>query len=114
MVYTLLMYIGHASSWLRYINDVLMIWEGSRTEFTKILEEPDNNTRNIHLTYTMVPHEISSLDLSVRLEMGKLITKTYRKVTASNTFLRGQPPYKTTYLGDPRGTIPHDSGELFH
>lgn len=46
------------------------------------MDELGQNTQNIHFTYVIDPHEISFLDLSIRLEKGKLLTKT-----AANTLL---------------------------
>lgn len=82
------MYLGHVCTWLRYIDDILMIWEVSRAKLMEFMEELGNNTHNIHLTYVVDSHEISFLDLYIRLEGGKLVTETYRKETAAS---RGQP-----------------------
>lgn len=81
------MYLGHACTWLMYINDILLIWAGSHMELTQFMDELSHNSWNIRLTFTVDPTEIPFLDLSIRLEKGKLLTKTYRKTTAANTLL---------------------------
>lgn len=44
VVYASTMYLGHARTWLRYINNVLVIWEGSRADLTAFMEELGHNT----------------------------------------------------------------------
>lgn len=51
------------------------------------MDELGNNTQNIRLTYCADPHEISFLDLFIRIENKKLTTKTLRKKTAAKTLL---------------------------
>lgn len=65
-----------------------MVWSGTHSELVEFMEELGNNTRNIHLTYVADPHEMSFLDLSIRVECGKLVTKTFWKETAANTLLQ--------------------------
>lgn len=39
VVYGSPMYLGHARTWLRYINDILMIWESSTTELKAFMDK---------------------------------------------------------------------------
>lgn len=59
------MYLSHAHAWLRYIDDVFMVWTGTQEELISFMEELNNNTRNIHLTYVVVC-EIPFRDLQNR------------------------------------------------
>lgn len=103
-VYASSMYLGHACCWLRYIDDVLMVWAGTSDELEVFMAELENNTRNIHLTYTADPHQLSFLDLSIRLEGGRLITSTFRKETAANTLLQADSHHpKSLIRGIPVG-----------
>lgn len=58
MVYGSSMYLGLARTWLRYIDNILMVWAGSTTELIAFMDELDHNSRNIHLTFVADPHEI--------------------------------------------------------
>lgn len=45
------MYLGHCRLWLRYIDDVLIIWRGTVEEIMDFLSQLNINDRNIKLTY---------------------------------------------------------------
>lgn len=75
-------------AWLMYIDDVLMVWAGTRSEQVDFMGELGNNTRNLRLTFVVDPHEILFLDLSIKLVNIRLTTKTFRKETAANTLLQ--------------------------
>lgn len=54
-VYTLSMYQSHAHLWLWYIDDVLMVWTGTRQELVDFMDILGHITRNICLTYVADP-----------------------------------------------------------
>lgn len=47
-------------TWLRYIDDILMIWEGSTTELKAFMDELSLKPRNIPLTFVVDPHSLIS------------------------------------------------------
>ncbi|XP_068114979.1 uncharacterized protein [Hyperolius riggenbachi] len=103
-VYTLPDFDVHVKVWLRFIDDVLVVWRGSEEELERFFDRLNVNERNIHLTYTYSPTSISFLDLSVVKDGGALRTTTYRKPTAGNTLLHAtshHPPH--LIRGIPRG-----------
>lgn len=57
-VYALTLYCGHAHIWLQYIDDVLMVWTGTRQELSEFMDELGQNTPNIRLTYVADPCKI--------------------------------------------------------
>lgn len=86
-VYTTPLYRSHVKTWLRYIDDVLVIWRGSLDELHQFMNELNNNDRNIRLTYQFDQKRLSFLDLQITLDEGQLNTSTFRKETAANTLL---------------------------
>lgn len=77
----------HMKLWLRYIDDVLLLWQGSTEPLECFLLELNKNTHNIHLTFTYDLNQISLLDLLIRINGDRLTTKTFRKATSGNTLL---------------------------
>lgn len=57
-VYGSPMYLSHAHTWLRYIDDILMVWDGSIAELMAFMDELCHNSMNIHLTFVADSHEI--------------------------------------------------------
>lgn len=82
------MYLGHVHTWLRYIEDVFMVWRGNLKDLRLFIDHLNQNKRNIHLTCTCDQIEISFLVLWITVEEGQLHTRTFRKETAANTLLR--------------------------
>lgn len=86
-VYPLPMYHSHAHTWLRYIDDVLMIWTGTVTDLHTFMTQLNINQRNIRLTYNFDRTSLPFLDLLITLQDGHLFTRTFRKETSANTLL---------------------------
>lgn len=84
-VYPSPMYRDHVLTWLRYIDDLLMLWKGTLDSLHKFMRELNMNERNIRLTYNFHKKKLSFLDLQITLEKGQLSTCTFRKETADNT-----------------------------
>lgn len=72
---------------LRYIDHVLMVWQGSIEDLHTFIGQLNRNERSIHLTYTFDQTGISFLDLWITVEEGQLHTHTFRKETVANTLL---------------------------
>lgn len=88
LVFTLPMYMSHVHTWLRYIDDVMMVWRGDVTSLETCKSELNCNDRNIKLTFTHDKEYIAFLDLKISVGEQTLTTKTFRKDTAANTLLR--------------------------
>ncbi|XP_078541431.1 uncharacterized protein LOC144826808 [Lissotriton helveticus] len=73
--------------WLRYIDDLLFVWDGTEDEVVKFIETLNVNNSNIHFTSTHSKSSIVFLDVEVFVHAGKLQTRLHRKPTAGNTLL---------------------------
>lgn len=49
------------SQWLRYINNILVVWKGEEKQLIELLLLLNNNARNIRLTYVIDLNTISSI-----------------------------------------------------
>lgn len=94
----------HLCFWLRYIDDTLMLWEGTQDGLSQFLDELNQNSRNIRLTFVADTQEISFLDLLIHLEKGNPSTQTFRKSMEANTLLQADSHYpKSLIRGIPVG-----------
>lgn len=104
VVYCSESYLDHAKLWLRFIDDVLLLWQGSVESLEGFLSELNENSRNIRLTFTYDLNEISFLDLLIRIDGDHLSTKTFLKATAANTLLEATSHHpKSLVRGIPTG-----------
>lgn len=88
LVYISPMYLSHIHTWLRYIDDVFVIWRGDEGTLKEFMETLNVNDRNIKLTYVFDCERISFLDLSNGIRDLGLSTHTFRKKTSANTLLK--------------------------
>lgn len=87
IVYVSSLYLSCSLMWLRYIDNVLMIWGGSQQELMAFIDELNQNNRNIKLTFSYHLEKLSFLDLTIQIKENTIATKTFRKETADNTLL---------------------------
>ena len=73
--------------WKRYIDDVLVIWEGDTTSLEEFFFKLNSNTRGISLQYDISTSHIHFLDLNIYVKEDKLITNTFFKETDRNAFI---------------------------
>uniref|UniRef100_A0A8C5R1Q4 Reverse transcriptase domain-containing protein n=1 Tax=Leptobrachium leishanense TaxID=445787 RepID=A0A8C5R1Q4_9ANUR len=74
--------------WKRYIDDIFILWRGSRDTFVNFVERLNNNQLNLKFTYEIQEHTLNFLDFSVsRLPDGHVATTLFRKETATNNLL---------------------------
>ncbi|CAJ0958160.1 unnamed protein product [Ranitomeya imitator] len=74
--------------WFRYIDDVLMIWNGGETSLSKFMQELNHNTFNLKFTYSWHKTKIDFLDITVCVaEDGSIETDLFRKETSVNSLL---------------------------
>ncbi|XP_078502568.1 uncharacterized protein LOC144758683 [Lissotriton helveticus] len=92
------MYRSLVKLWLRYIDDLFIIWEGTQSEAESFVVGLNNNDQNIKLEGHMDTQSMVFLDLHVKVSEKKLVTSLYRKETAGNTLLHAES-------GHPRALI---------
>ena len=73
--------------WLRYIDDIFMIWDHGRDELTEFINHLNSSNENIKFTSEISDHELNFLDVTVCVSDNKLTTDLYTKPTDRNTYL---------------------------
>ncbi|XP_041424932.1 uncharacterized protein LOC121395445 [Xenopus laevis] len=77
----------HCIKWLRYIDDVFIIWEGPRLSLEQFHREINSACSHIKFTVHIDPQEIAFLDTRVYVGDSKLHTDLFTKETDKNTLL---------------------------
>lgn len=70
--------------WARYIDDILLLWDGSETDLSDYMHFLNTNNRGIHLSYEASQEKIHFLDLTVSVSGDSFVTSTYFKPTDRN------------------------------
>ena len=92
-------FIHFVSSWFRYIDDVLMIWEGSIEELNSFMSIMNQNDLNLKFTVTSSDIQIAFLDVTViKNSDGSLSTGLFRKPTAGNTVLHATSAHPASLI----------------
>lgn len=73
--------------WARYIDNVLLLWDGSEAELVCFKAFLNENDRGIKLSFETSEVEINFLDLKIKVQDSKLVTSTYFKATDKNSFI---------------------------
>ena len=72
--------------YLRYIDDIFIIWTGTRQQFTDFIKKLNRKHPSIKLEYHVSNKAVDFLDTTVYTdENNKLQTKLYRKPTFTST-----------------------------
>lgn len=98
VIYSSPLYLGHSKLWLRYIDDIFMIWGGTPHQLNTFMQELNINDRNLRFTYTYHPNTISFLDLDISIQADRLVTKIFCKKTAANTLLQASSHHPQTLI----------------
>ena len=80
-------YSKKPSLWLRYIDDVFLLWTHGPEEFQNFVHHCNNFHHSIKFTAETSSHEIPFLDVMVSIKDGSLYTDLYSKPTDSHQFL---------------------------
>jgi len=81
-------YTPKPTIWLRYIDDIFLIWEHGQTQLDQFLEHLNGCHPTIKFTSDISTKEINFLDTTVRLDRDrKLYTTLYCKPTDSHNYL---------------------------
>ncbi|OCT70725.1 hypothetical protein XELAEV_18037650mg [Xenopus laevis] len=91
--------------WLRYIDDVLLIWLGTQKDFFDFINILNNNDINLKVTAEIQRESINFLDIRVYRGINHNIhTTVYRKETATNSLLHANSLHpQSTIRGIPTG-----------
>lgn len=81
-------YTHHICMWHRYIDDILIIWDGPKEELKDCLNLMNQNNFNLFFTMTFDLQQVNFLDVTIfKDHTGGLSSRLYRKETAGNTLL---------------------------
>ncbi|XP_077148180.1 uncharacterized protein LOC143808889 isoform X2 [Ranitomeya variabilis] len=86
-VYPLPAFATHVHAWLRFIDDIFILWKGTEEDCVEFFNTLNSNPYNIYLTYSFSASEITFLDLRIFSHGNGLATDLYRKPTATNSLL---------------------------
>ncbi|CAJ0951533.1 unnamed protein product, partial [Ranitomeya imitator] len=99
-------YLAHIDLWVRYIDDIFVIWRGSKDVFNLFIESLNNNGVGLKFTYDIQEFQLPFLDVLIsKSQDGEHLESTiYRKPTATNSLLRwdSNHPYSLK-KGIPKG-----------
>ena len=74
-------------AWLRYINDIFVIWTRGKDKLEKFLDDYNSFDNNIKFTHESNKENVTFLDLIVKLSKGRLTTHLHIK----DTYQRSTP-----------------------
>ncbi|XP_077341766.1 suppressor of cytokine signaling 5 isoform X1 [Lithobates pipiens] len=73
--------------WARYIDDVLLLWNGDEHELHAFMEGLNNNTRGIKFSYEASQEGVNFLDLNIKVNSESFVTSTFFKSTDRNSYI---------------------------
>ncbi|XP_075440576.1 protein-L-isoaspartate O-methyltransferase domain-containing protein 1 isoform X1 [Ascaphus truei] len=80
-------YAQHIQKYVRYIDDIFILWSGDTTELNIFVEHLNSFPSKIRFTLCYSELEIPFLDTMVYKKGGTLATRLYQKATDKNTLL---------------------------
>ncbi|OCT78255.1 hypothetical protein XELAEV_18029364mg [Xenopus laevis] len=81
-------YSANIELYLRYMDDILVIWKGDISLFHEMITEANNGHPTIKFTTETSKTSINFLDVKIGIEKVLLITDLYRKPTYKNNLLK--------------------------
>lgn len=74
--------------WYRFIDDIFILWSGTRAQFQEFINFLNSNILGLHFTYELSNDCLSFLDVLIRRgDDNNIVTTMYRKPTATNSYL---------------------------
>lgn len=73
--------------WRRYIDDVLLVWDGDMPSLENFFSQLNSNNRGISLQFEASQSRIHFLDLNIMVANGSLFTSTHFKETDRNAYI---------------------------
>ncbi|OCT73652.1 hypothetical protein XELAEV_18032615mg [Xenopus laevis] len=98
-------YLPHVLRWHRYIDDIMLIWQGPEKLLQDFVAKLNVNRFNLTLTLNYHSTRLEFLDTEIKVgQDGYVSTNLYRKKTAGNSLLHAQSmhPYRCIE-GIPKG-----------
>ncbi|XP_041434485.1 uncharacterized protein LOC121398936 [Xenopus laevis] len=80
-------YKNHIQLYLRYMDDILVVWKGDITLFNEMVNEANESHPTVKFTTEISKRTLNFLDVSLTMENGSIITNLYRKATDRNSLL---------------------------
>ncbi|XP_029469168.1 uncharacterized protein LOC115097463 [Rhinatrema bivittatum] len=77
----------HVRLWCRYIDDILLVWSGTRKDFERFFQYLNAQDGNLKFTCDVQEQWVPFLDMRVGKKNGFLVTELYRKTTDRNGLL---------------------------
>lgn len=91
--------LNHVQFWFWFIDDLPIVWTGSRDELLGFLDALNINYFNLKFTYTFNAVDIAFLDLSICIdENGYITTDLYRKPSSGNIILHAQSSHSASLI----------------
>ncbi|CAJ0932093.1 unnamed protein product [Ranitomeya imitator] len=92
-------------SCMRFIDDLLFIWQGERKELDKFLIHLNDNNWNVKLTFKITTNKIDFLDRQLTVDqMGYIHSTIFRKETSTNSVLHAKSAHpRHTIRAIPKG-----------
>ncbi|XP_073425439.1 uncharacterized protein [Dendrobates tinctorius] len=85
--------------WVRYIDDIFLVWQGNEVQLSNFMERINSNDRNIHLTYQYDMTKVSFLDVNVWRDNDNILqTSIFRKETSSNMLLHASSAHPKSLI----------------
>ncbi|OCT76221.1 hypothetical protein XELAEV_18031422mg [Xenopus laevis] len=75
-------------AFFRFVDDILILWSGSKETFQEMIEKANNSHKSIKFTFEYAGNSINFLDITITNNKGKLGTNMYRKPMDRNNLLR--------------------------
>lgn len=73
--------------WARYINDILLLWDGCESELQNFMTSLNDNNRGIRFNFEASRDTIHFLDLKIQIVEDHFVTSTHFKVTDRNSYI---------------------------
>lgn len=80
-------YIQHLIFYGRYIDDIIIIWDGPHTIIDKFVQHCNNNSFGLSFTSVWHKEHLAFLDLELGHEGRSIFSRNYTKPTAGNSYL---------------------------
>ncbi|OCT93215.1 hypothetical protein XELAEV_18016280mg [Xenopus laevis] len=85
------MYLGHINRWHRYIDDIMLIWQGPEHLLKEFVTKLNVNKFNLSFTMNYDSSKLEFLDIEIKKDSRGLVsTNLFRKQTASNSLLHAK------------------------
>uniref|UniRef100_A0A8C5PLW3 Helix-turn-helix domain-containing protein n=1 Tax=Leptobrachium leishanense TaxID=445787 RepID=A0A8C5PLW3_9ANUR len=80
-------YGANLALWRRYIDDVLLIWDGNRDDLNGFFEFVNTNSFDLKFTMEVGNETLNFLDLNIFIKDRKFCTRTFFKPTDKNSYI---------------------------